>query len=274
MSDSCKKCTCRVPSLVKKYLMAFSGLVLAGFVLFHMIGNLQMFDEPGKINAYAHFLQHLPAPALWGFRGFMLLCVAVHIWTGISLAIENRVARPEKYDVKATRVATLAARTMPATGVVLLGFIIFHIVHFTIKVGLLNYDAYKTTIAETTNWKIFGLLSYPVFQGEPTHDVYNMVVDGFSVTWVSVFYIVSMILLFTHLSHGCSSVFQTLGLRNEKWRGILGKLGIAYAFVVLVGFILIPAGVLAGFIKNQPTNSPRGRQIAAQVAAPTAPAQP
>lgn len=253
MSDSGKKCKCHVSSLVKKYLMALSGLVLAGFVLFHMIGNLQMYAAPEKINLYAHLLHSLPPAAMWGFRGFMLLCVAVHIWTGITLAIENRIARPEKYDVKATRVATLAAKTMPVTGIVLLAFIVIHLIHFTVRaIFLPDYSAYA---------------------GGEMYDVYNMVVDGFSVTWLSVFYIVSMILLFTHLSHGCSSVFQTLGVRNEKWRGILSKLAMLYAIVVVAGFIAIPAGVLAGVIKNQPTDSLRGQEIATQCEA-AATAQP
>lgn len=266
MSDSCNKCKCRIPSLVKKYLMALSGLVLAGFVMVHMIGNLQMFQDPEKINVYAHFLQHLPPAALWGFRGFMLLALAVHAWTGIALAVENRIARPEKYDVKANRVATLAAKTMPFTGVVLLAFIGLHLFHFTVKKFFLDYEVYKGTLTEAVNTKLFNVLEYPITAGTPHLDVYNMVVDGFSVTWVSVFYIVSMILIFVHLSHGCSSVFQSLGLRNEKWRSILNKLALVYGLVVLLGFVAIPAGVLAGVIKNKPTDfSPRGREIPAQV---------
>jgi succinate dehydrogenase / fumarate reductase cytochrome b subunit len=251
--------------------MAISGLILAGFALSHMIGNLQMFSAPEKINLYAHFLQHLNPMALWGFRGFLLLCVAVHIWTGITLAIENRIARPEKYDVKATRVATLSAKTMPVTGIVLLGFIVFHIIHFTVKVCLMDYAKYKSVALENMHQKLFDVVDYPIFKGEGLHDVYNMVVDGFSVTWVAVFYIISMILLFTHLSHGCSSFFQTIGIRNEKWRYILNKLGILYALVVMLGFIAVPAGVLAGLIKNQPTESPRGQEVQAALVADSAP---
>ncbi len=267
MSDSGKKCKCHVSSLVKKYLMALSGLVLAGFVLVHMIGNLQMFQDPEKINVYAHFLQHLPPAALWGFRGIMLLALVVHAWTGISLAVENRIARPEKYEVKATRVATLAAKTMPFTGVVLLAFIGLHLFHFTVKTFFLDYSAYKGELVEAVDTKLFNVLEYPVSAGTPYLDVYNMVVDGFSVTWVSVFYIVSMILIFVHLSHGCGSVFQSLGFRNEKWRSFLNKLALVYGLIVLLGFVAIPAGVLAGVIKNKPTDfSPRGREVAAQVA--------
>ncbi len=267
MSDKCCHCSCRISSLAKKYLMAITGLVLAGFAAFHMIGNLQMFSAPEHINAYAHFLQHLPPVTLWGFRGFMLLCVVVHLWTGISLAVENRVARPEKYEVKSARAATLAAKTMPATGVILLVFIGLHIVHYTVKVAFLSYDSYKFALPADMNEKIFGLLYNPIAAGTPSHDVYNMVVDGFSVTWVSVFYIVAMICLFTHLSHGCHSFFQSIGVRNEKWRGMLAGLAKLYAFVVLVGFIAVPACVLGGVIKNKPTASPRGQEVPAAVCA-------
>jgi succinate dehydrogenase / fumarate reductase cytochrome b subunit len=226
--------------------MAISGLILAGFALVHMVGNLQMFQTPEHINVYAHFLQHLPPPNLWGFRGVMFLSVVVHAWTGISLALENRIARPEKYDVKNTRVATSAAKTMPYTGVVLFAFIVFHIFHYTVKLAVLGTDQFKGTLPADVHTKLFGVFDYPIFAGEHTNDAYNMVVAGFSVTWVSVFYIVAMLLIFVHLSHGVSSVFQTIGIRNEKWRWLLSKVAIAYGAVILFGLAAVPAGVLAG----------------------------
>jgi succinate dehydrogenase / fumarate reductase cytochrome b subunit len=228
--------------------MAVSGLILAGFALVHMVGNLQMFQTPEHINVYAHFLQHLPPPALWGFRSVMLLSVAVHVWTGISLALENRIARPEKYDVKNTRVAGCAAKTMPYTGVVLFAFIVFHIFHYTVKLAVLGTDQFKGTLSADVHAKLFGVFDYPIFKGEHVNDAYNMVVAGFSITWVSVFYIVAMLLIFVHLSHGVSSVFQTIGLRNEKWRWLLSKVAIAYGGIILLGLAAVPAGVLAGKI--------------------------
>jgi succinate dehydrogenase / fumarate reductase cytochrome b subunit len=271
MSASCQNRKCRVSSLVKKYLMALSGSILAAFVFGHMIGNLQMFQSPEHINHYAHFLQHLPPATLWGFRAVMLACIGIHVATGLSLYFENRTARPEGYAVKRSRVASLAAKTMPVTGVVLVAFIVFHLLHFTVKTGAgegfaklvgLDYAAYRVAPSGMDEVvQLFNAFAYRIGGGEATQDVYNMVVDGFSVKGVSAFYIASILLIFIHLTHGCASVFQSIGIRNEKWRGILTKVAMAYAVIVAAGFIAPSAGVLAGVIKNQHTESPRGQKF-------------
>ena len=271
MSASCQNRKCRVSSLVKKYLMALSGSVLAAFVFGHMIGNLQMFQSPEHINHYAHFLQHLPPASLWGFRAVMLACIGVHVATGLSLYFENRTARPEGYAVKRSRVASLAAKTMPVTGVVLVAFIVFHLLHFTVKTGAgegfaklvgLDYAAYRVEPSGMDGVvQLFNMFAYRIGAEEVTHDVFNMVVDGFSVKWVSAFYIVSILLILVHLTHGCASVFQSIGIRNERWRGILTRVAMAYAAIVAAGFIAPSAGVLAGVIKNQHTESPRGQKL-------------
>jgi succinate dehydrogenase / fumarate reductase cytochrome b subunit len=204
--------------------MALTGLVLAGFVLGHMTGNLLMFKSPAAINAYAKWL-HENVALLWTARTVLILSVFAHIWVGIQLTLENRAARAGGPAAEATRRATFASRTMPYSGVVILGFVIFHLLHFTLKAVALG-DA-------------------PI---DPNH-VYNMVVTGFSCKTVAVFYIISMLLLCLHLSHGVSSVFQTLGLRNERWRGRLDVLALAYAWIVALGFISIPLAVLTGYLK-------------------------
>ena len=204
--------------------MALTGLVLAGFVLGHMTGNLLMFKSPAAINAYAKWL-HENVALLWSTRAVLLISVFAHIWVGIQLTLENRAARAGGPAAEATRRATFASRTMPYSGVVILGFVIFHLLHFTLKMVALG-DA-------------------PV---DP-NDVYKMVVTGFSCKTVAVFYIISMLLLCLHLSHGVSSVFQTLGLRNERWRGRLDVLALAYAWIVALGFISIPLAVLTGVLK-------------------------
>jgi succinate dehydrogenase / fumarate reductase cytochrome b subunit len=247
--SSCCSCKCRIPSLVKKYLMAISGLILAAFAAFHMVGNLQMFQSPDHINVYAHFLQHLPPPALWGFRAVMLLAVAIHAATGISLALENRAARgDENYGVKASRAATFAAKTMPYTGLVLLAFVVFHIIHYTIKATALHTAGLTSVVTTDVHNKLFGVFDFPIFKGERVNDAYNMVVAGFSVTPVAVFYVIAMALVLVHLSHGISSLFQTLGLRNEKWRGILNKAALAYGVVVFAGLASVPIAVQVGVI--------------------------
>ena len=204
--------------------MALTGLVLAGFVLGHMTGNLLMFKSSAAINAYAKWL-HENVALLWTARTVLIISVFAHIWVGIQLTLENRAARAGGPAAEATRRATIGSRTMPYSGVVILGFVIFHLLHFTLKMVALG-DA-------------------PV---DP-NDVYKMVVTGFSCKTVAIFYIISMLLLCLHLSHGVSSVFQTLGLRNERWRGRLDVLALAYAWIVALGFISIPLAVLTGVLK-------------------------
>jgi succinate dehydrogenase / fumarate reductase cytochrome b subunit len=204
--------------------MALTGLVLAGFVLGHMTGNLLMFKSPAAINAYAKWL-HDNVGLLWTARTVLIISVFAHIWVGIQLTLENRAARAGGPAAEATRRATIGSRTMPYSGVVILGFVVFHLLHFTLK---------KVALGDV-----------PV---DPS-DVYKMVVTGFSCKPVAYFYIVSMLLLCLHLSHGVSSVFQTLGLRNERWRGRLDALALVYAWVIALGFISIPLAVLTGCLK-------------------------
>ena len=245
-----------MPSLVKKYLMALTGLVLVGFVVGHLVGNLQMFCAPEKINRYAELLHSMPPAALWAIRGFLALCVLVHIRVGVMLAKENRAARPEQYDVKTSRNASVASKFgflgnlyMPVSGVVLLAFIVFHLLHFTVRAAFTGIVAadYAPATATAPAGKFVAYLG----EGAARHEVFNvhqMVVDGFSCPVVSIFYIVGMILLFAHLAHGVSSMFQSVGFRNEKWRSPLDKLAKAVAIAVAAGFIAIPAAVLAGVI--------------------------
>jgi succinate dehydrogenase / fumarate reductase cytochrome b subunit len=140
------------------------------------------------------------------------------------LTIENRIARAGGPNIEVTRRASLSSRTMPYSGVIILAFIVFHLLHYTFR-----------TIA--LGGQDFG------------PNVYGMIIAGFSQPAVAIFYIVSMILLCLHLSHGISSVFQTLGLRNERWRGRLDVLATVYGWVIALGFISIPLAVLLGCIK-------------------------
>jgi succinate dehydrogenase / fumarate reductase cytochrome b subunit len=188
-----------------------------------MTGNLLMFKGPEAINAYAAWL-HANKGLLWGARTVLIISTFAHIWVGIQLALENRAARDGGPAADATRRATIASRTMPYSGVVILGFAIFHLLHFTFKAVALGDVSFGD-------------------------DVYKMVIAGFSSKPVAYFYIISMLLLCLHLSHGVSSVFQTLGLRNERWRSRLDVLALAYAWIIALGFISIPLAVLTGCLK-------------------------
>ncbi len=219
----------RIPSIIKKYLMAITGAILTVFVLAHMAGNLQIFLGPNAINEYAHKLQHLPYGLLWVNRIFLLAATAVHVWMAILLTAENRIARPQGAHLTKSVQATLSSKTMGLSGSIILIFIVFHILHFTVRsiYPVFQTDAFYTTL-----------------NGEQIYNVYKMMVDGFSVTWVSLFYIIAMGLLCMHLCHGVSSMFQSLGLRNKKWRPRLHVFAHIYAWVVFLGFIAIPVAVL------------------------------
>lgn len=219
----------RIPSIIKKFLMAITGVVLTLFVLGHMVGNLQMFISPEQLNIYADTLQNLPYGLLWVIRGGLLLVTVIHVWMAILLTKENRAARRDEYKVKRTVQATLASKTMGVSGSVILFFIVFHVLHFTTHTIYpeLKSDGYYTMI-----------------DGQEYYDVYQMMFNGFMVTWVSIFYIVVMGLLCMHLSHGVSSMFQSLGLRNRKWRPRFDIFAKVYGWVIFLGFSAIPAGVL------------------------------
>ena len=234
-------------SLGKKYLMALSGLVLIGFVFVHMAGNLQILMGQEKINAYAHALQSLPMPILWGSRLFLLAAVVVHAVTAYQLIKENRRARPHSNYIETTKKAGLASLRMGLTGSILLAFIVFHLLHFTIRTIYPEYSDMMTTVGSPDSNEI--------------HDVYSMVLAGFQHTWISVFYVVAMFLLCGHLAHGVSSAFQSLGIRSETWRVKLELAAKAYAWLIFVGFSIVPLLVLAqnwGMISLFDTNAGLG----------------
>ena len=220
-------------SIIKKFVMALTGFVLVAFLFMHMLGNLQTFEgEPNAINAYANFLQTLPWEFLWGFRAVMALCILLHLLMGYLLVLENKAARPQKYAVKKYLAASFAARTMIYTGTVIILFVVLHLMHFT----LLNIDP----VFKKLEW----VATSGMYEGKTIHDVYAMLVYGFSCDIVSVLYIVALAAIALHLAHAVSSMFQTIGFRNEKVRYILNKIAVLYAVVIFFGFASNPAAVL------------------------------
>jgi succinate dehydrogenase / fumarate reductase cytochrome b subunit len=213
-------------------MMAMTGFILSGFVLIHMLGNLQFFIGPEAINTYAHHLQTLPPPILWGFRAVILLSIAVHAAMAIWLAHDKTGARPEPYEMKKTKVATFASRTMLVGGIILLCFFVFHILHFTVKVLPTPYTPSDYLVKSESG------ADYTI------PNVYEMMLHGFKNVWISLFYVLGTGALCMHLSHGISSMFQTLGLRNEKWRYGLNALALVYGWGVFIGFAIIPVSVM------------------------------
>jgi len=209
--------------------VALTGLILLGFVIGHLIGNLQVFSGPEKINVYAEFLKNLGG-VLWVIRGFLLFCFVLHIVTTIQLVLENRKARPEQYAFKNNVQSKLSTRMMALSGLTILCFVIFHILHYT---------------THNVNPE-FGVW----LDAKGRHDVYRMMIVGFGNPLASGFYIVAILLLSMHLSHGVSSVFQTLGLRTQKTAAAINALARTLALVIAIGYISIPVAVMMGLGKN------------------------
>ncbi len=215
----------------KKIVMAATGFVLVGFVIGHMVGNLKVFQGEEKYNTYAVGLRQFGAPffgneqALWLARIVLLLAVVVHIVAATQLARRSWAARPERYAIKEPLKTTYAARTMRWGGALILLFVIYHLLHFT-----------------------FGVVGYAPGQFRPM-SVYRNVVAGFSVWYVSLFYIVAQVALGLHLFHGVWSMFQTVGVTSAAadrgWRG----LALLIALVVTLGNISMPLAVLLGVVR-------------------------
>ncbi|HEY6447905.1 MAG TPA: succinate dehydrogenase cytochrome b subunit [Acidobacteriaceae bacterium] len=208
----------------KKTVMAVTGAILFLFVIGHLLGNLQIFDGPARLNAYSHFLKNL-GELLWIVRGVLIVCVVLHIVTTVQLWARNRKARPVGYKVKKSVASNYADRTMYWSGPIILAFVIFHLLEFT--AGTVHPGA-------------------PAFS---EYDVYYNVVAGFRVWWVSAWYIISMILLGFHLRHGIWSAFQSLGANHPRHTPVLKQAALWIAILITLGYISIPVSVLAGWVK-------------------------
>lgn len=241
-------------SLGKKYIMAVTGFFLVLFAIGHLVGNFQIFSHPDKINGYGHFLHGL-GPLLWVVRIGLLGIVGLHIWAAVQLTLENRAARPVDYGFKNTIQATLASRTMRMTGFIVLAFLIYHIAHFT--TGWAQADTFKTQLGEYVMTQDYGVLGITVVKaGTPVLDVHTMMVRGFQPLWVSLFYIIAVGLLSFHMLHGVESMFQSLGLRTNRWGGFLHRVAQAFCILYFVCNLAIPGSVLLGKVKEHNPSRP------------------
>jgi len=214
-------------SIGKKILMALSGVVAFGYAVGHMLGNLQIYLGQDAINEYAEFLHSLGA-LLWIIRAFLLASIVVHIWLGIQLKLENSAARPVTYRNEKTSKATLASRTMIWTGLIMLAFLVYHILHFTARTA----DPGLATLMDS--------------QGR--FDVYSMVIIGFQNYLLAGFYIVAVGLLCYHLSHGIASMFQSLGVNNPKWQARLEVCSTIFSLFLFLGYAAVPVGVMLKWV--------------------------
>ena len=228
--------------------MAATGVVLIGFVVGHLVGNLQVFEDPDRINGYAHFLQSL-GPALWLVRLFLLACVALHIWSATVLSLESMKARgSEPYKVKKWISATFASRYMRGTGYVVLAFILYHLAHFT--VGIAQPATFKANLAPYVMKGDYHILGLTVVRaGTEVLDCRSMVIGGFRNPVVAVFYMVAVGLLSLHLLHGAESLFQTFGWKNHSWERALRAVVTLLCTAYFLGNLAIPGSVLLGMLR-------------------------
>ncbi len=208
-------------TLGKKWLMAVTGIILFGFVVGHMLGNLQIYLGQEQLDHYAELLQ-ANKPFLWAVRSVLLFSVGVHIWAAVVIWLRNRSARPVKYKMFQPPGLDYAARTMVWSGPIIALFIVYHILDFT--VGTANPDFIK---------------------GE----VYHNVIASFSNPGIALVYVAANLLLAFHLYHGLWSLFQTFGWDHPRFGWIRRALAIFFSVLIGAGNISIPLAVLTGFVR-------------------------
>lgn len=213
-------------SIGKKAVMAVTGLILLGFLLGHMLGNLQVYLGPAQLDGYAKHLHDL-GPLLWAVRIILLSSFLLHGWMVVDLYVRSTAARPVGYRRTQPIVTSYAAQAMWLSGIVILLFVVFHIAHFTFPGIAMN-------------------ASY-------THDehgqVFQNVVNAFHIPWVAGLYVLAQIILGTHIFHGAWSVLQTLGISHPRYDGPVRGAAKGVALAIVLGNCSIPLAILAGLVK-------------------------
>lgn len=215
-------------SLGKKYVMAVTGLVLMGYVLAHMVGNLKLYLGAESLNTYGEWLRDVGEPALpretllWAVRVVLLVAVGFHIHAAYALTLVNRRARPQPYEGSRDYVAAdFASRTMRWTGVIVLLFVVFHLLDLT-----------------------WGAANPDFVSGDP----YRNVVASFERWPVAIAYVVANLALAVHLYHGAWSLFQSLGWSSPRYNPWRRWFAVAFAAVIAVGNVSFPLAVLTGAV--------------------------
>ncbi|MCI5072208.1 succinate dehydrogenase cytochrome b subunit [bacterium] len=214
-------------SIGKKWIVAITGLAMVGWLLGHMLGNLQIYAGRGAtpedtlINQYAAMLKG-NIVLLWAVRIIMLKMIVLHVVCTISLTRHNRAARPVGYQKNTPTKASFASRTMIYGGLFLLLYVIYHLAHFTfgqVHSSLLNH-----------------------------HDLYSSMINSFQVPLIVAIYLAAQIFLGLHLYHGVQSTARTLGLSHPFYLKLVNSLGVFIALLISLGFASIPIAVLSGVI--------------------------
>jgi succinate dehydrogenase / fumarate reductase cytochrome b subunit len=216
-------------SVGKKMLMAITGQFMILFVIVHLLGNISLYF--GWINTYAKHLHDL-WPLVWIVRLVMITLLSLHVVFGIQLTLENRSARPDAYALKKSLRATFASKNMIWTGLIIAGFLIYHLLHFTVQV-------IHPEMSAKVNADAMGL-----------PDIFSMVVFGFQNLFILLLYIASMIALTLHLVHGIQSSFQTVGLNTDQTLPVIVKAGTIASLILFIGYASIPVVIFIGIVKG------------------------
>ena len=214
-----------------KTVMALTGLALFLFVVGHLVGNLQIFVGRQAINDYADFLKN-SGPLLWTARLGLLMLLVAHVDSALRVTARSRAARPIPYQVNQPKRSTYASRNMLMTGLILLAYVVFHLLHFTL--GVIQPDAYALVEQVKEHSRA---------------DVYGMMIAGFRNPWIVLAYVLAQGLLALHLSHGLSSAVQSLGVTHPRLRWLKGSFGMFVAILIFVGYVSIPVSVLLGIVE-------------------------
>jgi len=208
-------------SIGQKLVMSLTGIFLITFLPVHLLGNLQLLADDGgeSFNAYAKFMTGNPVikTVSYGLYAFILL----HIVQGFILWFQNRNSRESRYAVKATVNSSWASRNMGPLGVILLIFLVIHLAQFWLRMKL-------------------GTLDMVEIDGAQVKDLYAPVYAAFKNIFFVIFYVICMIAIGFHLSHGFQSAFQSLGLNHKKYTPLIKGLGLGYSILIPLGFAIIP----------------------------------
>lgn len=247
-------------SVGAKVVVGLTGAGLVLFVIGHLIGNLKVFQGADALNHYAAFLKHDLGVLIWVARAGLLVAFVLHLVLAIRLKLRAVAARPVAYQHPATAQAGVASRTMVWTGAVILLFTLFHLAHYTF--GVVKGATFGTPVtiidpASPGGTRVvpagtqvnYLALSDPLVPHR--HNVYEMVVAGFSNPYIVALYLVAQVVLFVHLRHGIPSVFQTLGVKNARFRGPIDVLGLVLALLILAGNCAIVLAVWFGAVKSE-----------------------
>ena len=205
----------------KKAIMAVTGLVLFGFLIAHMLGNLQIFLGSAVMDHYAEALHGNP-PLLWTVRIVLFVSVILHTWASIQLSAIKREARPVAYVKRANVISSWASRSMMLTGPIIAAFVIFHLLHLT--TGTIHPNFVEL-------------------------HAYENLVTGFLVVPIALTYIVVMLFIGFHLSHGIWSMFQSIGFSHPRYTPAIKKFAAVFSWILIAGFISVPLAVLTGLVR-------------------------